>query len=230
MGLKTILGLRAPRHVQTARKKRSREYLASYGFLPATVIDVGVAAKGTPWLYDAFPTAALVLVDPLEDGEVVADRLRNQHRNVNFVRAAAGAEHGMVTVNRHVEDSKSTLLEWRGARAKEIVAQAEVPLRPLDALAAGAHGPIGLKIDVEGYELEVLRGAVETLDRSEFVIVECSIQRRFEGGAEFHEVVGYLANRGFRVLDILNAPRGNRPKQMDFVFVEKDSPLLQADA
>ena len=122
-----------------------------------------MAAKGTPWLYDAFPTAALLLVDPLEDAEVVADRLRNQRRDVSFVCAAAGAEHGIVTVNRHVEDSKSTLLGWRGERAKELVGYAEVSLRLLDDIAGSALGPIGLKIDVEGAAPDVLRGARETL-------------------------------------------------------------------
>lgn len=37
--------------------------LDRYGLRPRTVIDVGVA-EGTPWLYEAWPDAALVLIDP----------------------------------------------------------------------------------------------------------------------------------------------------------------------
>jgi 16S rRNA G527 N7-methylase RsmG len=35
---------------------------------PKTVIDVGVG-RGTPWLYQAYPTAKFILVEPLRDHE-----------------------------------------------------------------------------------------------------------------------------------------------------------------
>src|SRR5687767_1502759 len=40
--------------------------LARYGIRPATVFDIGVAF-GTPWLYEGFPQATLVLVDPTRE-------------------------------------------------------------------------------------------------------------------------------------------------------------------
>src|SRR4026209_2310863 len=49
----------------------SLEYAKSRGLAPRTVFDVGVG-HGTPWLYDAFPDAKLVLFEPLAvfDGEL----------------------------------------------------------------------------------------------------------------------------------------------------------------
>src|SRR3954449_6529991 len=59
------------------------------GFAPATVIDVGVA-YGTPELYDAFPDARFLLVDPLEEYAPAIDGIVARLRSAEWVRAAAG--------------------------------------------------------------------------------------------------------------------------------------------
>jgi hypothetical protein len=63
---------------------------------------------------------------------------------------------------------------------------------------------IGLKIDTEGYELEVLRGAVETLPSCAFVICEASIQKRFHDSYEFSQLVAFMFDHGFRISTILD--------------------------
>lgn len=109
MGLRTILGLRRAKVPAPSKpKKRSPEYLASFGFKPDTVIDIGVAGKGTPELYEAFPGASLLLVDPLPEGREVGEQLRSKGRRAHFVQVAAGAKAGTGFINRHAEDSKSS--------------------------------------------------------------------------------------------------------------------------
>ena len=44
-----------------------------------------------------------------------------------------------------------------------------------------------LKIDTQGYELEVLKGAARTLDRIDYILVETSFVPLYEGQANFRD-------------------------------------------
>ena len=81
-----------------------------------------------------------------------------------------------------------------------------------------------LKIDVQGYELRVLEGAVKTLDRIRVVLVETGIASLYADDASFDEVYRFLTERGFTYagsVDQLMSPRDGRPLQQDSVF-QKD--------
>jgi hypothetical protein len=93
----------------------------------------------------------------------------------------------------------------------------------------GLSSPISfLKLDVQGYELEVLRGAQDALLRTEFVLVEVSLIPVNTGCPLVAEVVRYLSERGFCVYDFCSQIR--RPDwvlwQTDLLFVSQQSPLL----
>jgi len=60
-----------------------------------------------------------------------------------------------------------------------------------------------LWIDVQGAEMEVLRGAVKTLAHTRSVFVEISVFRPvYEGGSLFEEIEQHLMNHGFRAVSI----------------------------
>jgi FkbM family methyltransferase len=99
-------------------------------------------------------------------------------------------------------DASSLLaLSHEGAREFQIQAKAEtaVPVVPLDLLVAREKLPVPdlLKLDVQGYELEVLRGADTTLRSARAVLCEVSFREFYTGQPLFTEVVEYLGARGF---------------------------------
>lgn len=64
--------------------------------------------------------------------------------------------------------------------------------------------PALLKIDVQGYELETLKGCEELLERFAFVYVECSFVELYAGQALAAEVIAFLQERGFRLTGTYN--------------------------
>jgi hypothetical protein len=80
-----------------------------------------------------------------------------------------------------------------------------------------------IKLDVQGYELEVLTGAEECLASAKAVIAEVSFVDYYEGQAEFHEVVGFLARFGLflQVLGV-QTPVGTVLQQADALFLKRD--------
>ncbi|MFT5439744.1 MAG: hypothetical protein ACI9MJ_001610, partial [Alphaproteobacteria bacterium] len=71
--------------------------LKRLGFAPRTVIDIGVA-DGTPWLYDGYPDAKLVLVEPNEHYDEKLKKILS-NRDVEFHSFAAGSEEGTLQLN-----------------------------------------------------------------------------------------------------------------------------------
>ena len=77
----------------------------------------------------------------------------------------------------------------------------EVRVRTLDEMVQDRQlkGPFGVKIDTEGFELEVVRGATAVLKACQFVITETSTSKRFEGGYESVDLIDELRRHEFVV-------------------------------
>lgn len=174
----------------------------------STIIDVGVA-YGTPELYERFPNARLVLVEPNHQfhGFIRGNLL--SHRKGVLYTAAAGSSNCVTTVN--LEDTKTSLLSRTALTERSVgksAGTAEIVVAPLDDILSDEliEPPSILKIDTEGYELEVLRGAGETLAKVDYVMAEVSVMRRFEESYSFTELLRYLERYNFRPTRILTAP------------------------
>ena len=199
---------------------------------PRTVVDVG-CADGTLDLYGAFPEADLLLIDPVREYEPALRRLLAQRRGV-YAPVAAGATPGELAM--HVVPQRpelSSLLDRLPDPrfVAEVSEQRTVPVRTVDGLVAehGLKGPYGLKIDVEGYELEVVRGATETLRESMFVVAETSLLPRFEGGYRFLDLALELDRYGFEPATILyvRVTKDGRTPWANILYLPREQRLAQ---
>jgi FkbM family methyltransferase len=94
----------------------------------------------------------------------------------------------------------------------------------------GVH-PQFLKIDVQGYELEVLRGAAEMLAHVEVVLTEVNYIEIYRGVPLAAEVIGWLAARGYALHDVINfmpRPSDGALWQSDMVFVRHESAIRRS--
>ncbi|MBI2404294.1 MAG: FkbM family methyltransferase [Gemmatimonadetes bacterium] len=202
------LGLGVHRLADWDRARRATyggafEHLKRVGFVPRTVIDVGVA-DGTMDLYRAFPDARHVLVEPVEECRRYLHAICRQFPRVEYVLAAAAREPGRLVINVHQDVARSSAY-WESDYLPGCVTTREVPAVTLDQIRRerALEPPMLLKIDVQGAELDVLAGADRTLDDTEYVVLETSLFEFFRGGPLLDEVIRYLSSRGFAVYDVL---------------------------
>src|SRR5258707_11509092 len=107
--------------------------LSSLGFQPATVIDAGVATQ-TLELYEAFPSASILLIEPLAEFEPFLQKICSTY-NAQYVLAAAGQSPGSATFHVHADKVSSSLLhEVEGSSVDG--APRTVPVVSLDQLTA----------------------------------------------------------------------------------------------
>jgi len=104
------------------------------------------------------------------------------------------------------------------------IGKEECSVSTLDALAPDLFEPkerLYLKLDVQGFELEVLRGAEATLDRVFALDVELSQTLLYEGAPLMDEVVAYLGDRDYVLLGTEPAyihPRTGETLQVNGLF------------
>ena len=154
------------------------------GFNPAVIFDVGAATGSwSSQVRQIFPDATYITVEPREAD--VAEPT---------VRAAIGAEEGTATLTDWQEGS--TLLPTADEGQKY-----QVPVTTLDRLAAQYGIPDMVKLDVEGLELEAIKGGGSLLGRTEIFMIEVSLYR-FSGRPMIHEVLPFMAERGYFLYDI----------------------------
>ena len=98
----------------------------------------------------------------------------------------------------------------------------DVVLAPLDQFirAEDIAGPALLKLDVQGFELEALKGCETLLSRFNHIYVEISFFPLYEGQVLAAELIEWLAARGFHVSAAGNPSYGKdrRIVQMDMLF------------
>ncbi|MFZ1337577.1 MAG: FkbM family methyltransferase, partial [Paracoccaceae bacterium] len=85
-------------------------------------------------------------------------------------------------------------------------------------------GPALLKIDVQGYEQQVLEGCETLLSRFDWVFAELSFVELYAGQTLAPEVIGWLETRGFRLDGVYVSDmsyKNGRMIQGDFLFHRK---------
>jgi FkbM family methyltransferase len=216
-----------PKFSLAAYKIITRAKLA--GVKPKTVIDVGANIG-------QFAVASSRLfhgakVYPVEPDPRVAEILR---KNVGLTVAAnvcvtaIGDSVGIVTFNVNHDPQVSSLLPLGTDRIEsfpdsKVIEKISVPITTLDSLFGGIvlEEPIFLKIDVQGFEDRVITGAAVFLTRVQWVLMEVSFAKLYEGERDFEAVVELLGKNGFRFVRPLNfhtSPKTGEIIEMDALF------------
>ncbi len=201
-------------------------FLRSFAF--ATVLDAG-ANKGQFSLAAlcSRPGCRVIAFEPLSAPAARYERLFAGRENISLQRLALGSEPGTVDIHVSGRDDSSSLLPISGVQTETFPGTAEVgrevvQVMPLDQAVdvAALAKPVLLKIDVQGFELELLKGAENSLNHVSDIYCELSFLPFYEGQPLAPEVIAWLAARGFEMTGVYHIARDRdgRSVQADFHF------------
>ncbi len=146
----------------------------------------------------------LVLIEPLSGPFARLQENFADRQDVTLVQAALGASPGKAEMYVSDYDESSSLLE-PALHRKFYVAQFEdretVRVRTLDGVMGQVKRPAefdAMILDVQGYELEVLKGATRTLRRLRWIKCEVNIAEMFANCAQMPQIDAFLKPLGFR--------------------------------
>ena len=197
-------------------------------FSPRAIVDVGASdGRWTQPALPLFPDARFLLIEPLDQHTAALKALAQRESRITCFQGLVGRESGTVRFMQH--GYQSSVL---GTRDGTTFGEAkELPIFTLDEIIRTKRFPAPelIKLDIEGNELEALRGAVESLRSAVMVQVEVSLIPFKKDLPLMDDLVGFMAGQGFRVLDVFGVygrPLDGLPVQGECLFMKKDSPFL----
>jgi FkbM family methyltransferase len=205
------------------------EHEAALGRLSfASVIDVG-ANKGqfATFCASRWPDVSLFCFEPLPLEREKLEKVAPP--GTRIFPYALGPQQSEAELHVATRADSSSLLPLDDLQKSlfkmEEKEKVKVEVRRLDTVIKPEEikRPCLLKIDVQGYELEVLKGAEGLLDLIDAAFVEVSFAPLYRGQAEPSEVVALLADRGLRMAGLFNQANGPNGEavQADFLFLRR---------
>lgn len=145
---------------------------------------------------------------------------------------ALGSESRNVEINISANTVSSSLLPMkevhrRAAPQSTYVGKQTVSMRRLDEAIAGlitSEGDLFLKIDTQGYEKEVLRGASSLMARIAVLQLELSLTPLYENAPTFSEMVSFTEGLGYELFSLVPGfqdGRTGRLFQVDGFFLRR---------
>lgn len=203
--------------------------LKKKGFNPSCIFDVGASdGRWSKAVMEYFPEATFHLFEPQVDTseyQQTMSALIDNHPNTTLHQAAVGAEVGTIALHLledHPEGTTSLVPNNR-----ERYTQVETPQLTLDSMIdQGVAVPQLVKMDIQGGELEALRGFENNLSQVDLLLLETWFSRAYGPTTPLiHELIEFLVPYGFCMFELGTCYRNEAGSliSQDFFFVNKNT-------
>ena len=177
-----------------------------------------------------FPNIKITAFEPLSEPASKFISLFKRYSNVKLHQIAIGPDNKKGQIHIAARDYSSSLLPIDQKHIEiypntQEIGTREVTIKPL-AQVLGRDDFLDnalLKIDVQGYELEVLKGCEELLELFDYLYIECSFIELYKGQAFAQDIIKFLTAKGFYLRSIYNIDysKDGFAVQGDFFFQKK---------
>ena len=205
----------------------SLQNLKKKNFNPGSVLDIG-AYEGywTLDLLEVFPSTRVLMVEAQDNKKTFLEKVKHNCPGTDYSIALLSSVDGAEKYFCENETASSiTLTPVAGFNTRAI------RTRSLDSLLQEKKFPLPdlIKLDVQGHELEVLKGATAALAHAEICLLEITLIDFGDGNPLLLEMINYMDNNGFQAYDIsqfIRRPYDKALYQIDMFFIKKNSPMI----
>lgn len=193
----------------------------------ATVIDIGANRGQFALAARAFGCGKVYSFEPLPNASNIFRKVFVNDPAVILHMAAIGEKAEIKSIHLSARDDSSSLLEIGDAQSSFFpgtheVGTAEVAVGTLEQFVHGEEivRPALLKLDVQGFEFQALKGCQSLIDKFEVIYCECSFIELYKDQKLADEVILYLGSLGFGLTGIYNPyyDRAGHCIQADLLF------------
>jgi len=195
------------------------------------IIDIGgadgvIATK----LAIAFPNATVYTYEPIVETYQILKNNVAFYSNIISVNKGLGVTSGEFVINMANRITSSSLLQIEeritdNYFAENLKKQNEVKviISLLDEELPQDIFINIIKIDVQGYELEVLKGSVNTLKRTSIIVLEMQNHELYVNAPKYYVLDEFLRQNGFCLYDIVpSIRRSKKLYEWDSIYVHQN--------
>ncbi len=193
------------------------------------IVDVGGGTATTAVIFGkSYPKNDIFIFEPISSNFKFIEQVNERTSRWILINKAAGTATGKTQINianritassllRLNSDNKGTYGEALSPRGREDIEITTLDLEiPKDKIVEI------LKLDVQGFELEVMKGGIDTLKRTKVIVFEVNNHQGFAGAPTYFEIDTFLRERNFELNDILPGLRENEKLlDWDAIYVNR---------
>ena len=205
----------------------SLQNLKKAGLTPNFAIDGGAyIGEWTAEYKEVFPDSKVLMIEAQSSKEAILKSVCENFLNVNYHMALLAAKD-----NQELSFVENETISYTSLNPSIQTNEKKLSMTLNSIIEMNNYPyPDFIKLDVQGYEIEVLKGASKCLENSEICMLEVSI---FDWGDRFvpliPETLNFMNEHNFMAYDISHISR--RPydhalNQIDMFFVKKNSKLI----
>ncbi|MDJ0734441.1 MAG: FkbM family methyltransferase [Nostocaceae cyanobacterium] len=191
-----------------------------------TVLDVGT--NEGQFIKTALALMPNVAIYGFEPNPEAVNKLKNTDwgsDKVNILPIACGSENAKLKLNISKFSPASSLLkmeqkhqeEFPGTETEKVIS---VEVERLDQIVPSLKidsEPFLLKIDVQGFELEVLSGASGIFKQTPIIVCEVNLASLYENQCTFDSLIAFMRQHQYRLVDIGNPIRSSYNQEILFL-------------
>ena len=202
--------------------------LKALGFSPAHILDIGAfEGKWTAMAAPIFQGASFHLFEALPYKRVLIEKNLSGIPHQLYM-ILLGAENRMEVSYNALESGSGVFPEKTEIKRETLC----LPMSRLDSVLNFDQmiGPVFMKLDVQGYELEVLKGVGNGLKKIDALYLELSTIEYNSGAPSFRQVIEFLDDHGFNLFDLGESHRkvsDHTLLQVDGLFLANNSSWYQ---
>ena len=201
------------------------------------ILDVGAnLGEWTRMAKEVFPDSIFYMIEPLSEMESNLNKVCKDFPGTKYFPNGAGSKienHVMTTWSGDLAGANCLVKE--NEYLKSINKQRIIPIITIDSLIEKGEIEIPelVKLDIQGFELEALKGATKLFGTTEVFILETSLFEFTSGNPILSEVVIFMSEKGYEIYDFpgfLRRPFDGALGQIDVCFAKRKGILRASNA
>ena len=187
------------------------------------VINVGVYNQ-TKYLIHHFPNSFHYLFEP---NKFLNDNIHKNYKLLNYKLFNIGLSNKNCYKNLYLNEAGSTLHKYSGfTDAKSLKTKIKIKIKKLDDFKELSNNKFFfIKIDTEGEELAVLKGARKKLKNTKYILTETRLVPCYENSYSFEDIFEEMALNNFKfgLVSEVGSPYKKLYRYLDILWVKKDA-------
>jgi FkbM family methyltransferase len=205
------------------------------GYYPNIIVDIGAhIGMWSRYVKTVYPNSTYFLLEANSD---CSEDLRQTGLpyEIALLGEVDGFEKDYFKINQGDTSGNSVYRERTQAYNDDNCSVHKLTTQTLDNILKRKNlQPDFIKLDVQGSELDVLKGATQTLKHAEFVLLEIEVAEFNQGRPTFAEIIKHMDQSGFEIFDLIELKymphslclckaQDRRLNEMDILFCRKNS-------
>ena len=198
---------------------------------PETIIDIG-SNKGQFILLmeQIFPNKIVYSFEPIIEMINKQKKFYKYKKNITFHNLALGSsicsKEFLITNRMDSSSFLKVVSNTNKSKNYNVIEKRDIKVSTLDEIFLNEKipYPILIKMDVQGYELEVLKGAKNLLNKTDYLLLEVSENEMYQNQPTEKIIIEYLKDLNFEIFKANNwlSIKNTNFKQRDILFYKNN--------